>query len=128
MQFGIYLVDNGVLTPDEFVEAVKLFNNGRPQLGAVAVQRRLLSCRQVFSILRSQCDHPDQLFGDVAIKLGFLSPEDVGALILEQSRQSVSFRDILTEHRFLAPEVVEKHYHDYRECLAQTPQQSLAGA
>jgi hypothetical protein len=117
MHFGMYLVDNGVITCEEFYEALKLHMHSRPQLGALAIQTRRLSFRQVFGILRSQCDSPNELFGELAISLGYLTHEDLTQLLAEQATRAKPFAQILVELEILRADQAEQHYNEYRQCL-----------
>ena len=122
MQFGIYLVENGVLTAEDFVEALKLQLCGRPPLGALAIRQRRLSCRQAFAVLKAQVDSPETRFGETAVKLGFLTDEDIAMLLIEQARCGSTFRDVLVEHRFLSSQEVEEHHRAFRQCMAAAQQ------
>lgn len=85
MQFAEYLVDNGTITCEELFESLKLQTHSRPQLGALAIETRRLTCRQVFAILRAQCDQPEALFGELAVRLGYLTDDDLQHLLVEQA-------------------------------------------
>jgi hypothetical protein len=117
MQFAMYLVDNGVISCEEFFEALKLQMSTRPQLGALAIETRRLSFRQVFAILRAQCDEPNTMFGELAVRLGYLSDEDVNSLLAEQAGRAMPLLEVLVENGFLSPEAAERHYADYRQCM-----------
>jgi hypothetical protein len=117
MLFGIYLVENGVISCEEFYEALKLQLRTRPQLGSLAIEKRLLSVRQVFAILRSQCDSTEDLFGRLAVKLGYLAPEALRQLTEEQSRRVRPFSEILVESGILSSDEVERHLSDYRQAM-----------
>lgn len=114
MLFGIYLVENGVISCDEFYETLKLQLRTRPQLGGLAIELRKLTARQVFAILRSQCDTPADLFGELAVKLGFLTAGELGELIHEQSLRLKPFSELLVDAGILPPETVARHVRDYR--------------
>lgn len=117
MQFGMYLVENGVITCEEFYEALKLQLGTRPQLGALAIEKRKLNVRQVFGVLRSQSDSPDEKFGEIALKLGYLSEADLAWLLHEQSVRVRPFSELLVDISVLSADAVEKHYHDYRQAM-----------
>jgi len=119
MQFAMYLVDNGVINCDEFFEAMKLQMKTRPQLGALAMETRKLSCRQVFSILRAQCDEPNTLFGELAMRLGYLSEQELSDLLAEQAVRVKPLIDILAENDILSPEACDFHYAEYRRCMRE---------
>jgi hypothetical protein len=119
MQFAMYLVDNGILSCEEFFEALKLQLHSRPQLGALAIETRRLSFRQVFSILRTQCDEPNSLFGELAVRLGYLTEEDIAQLLAEQAGRAMPLLEVLVENGFLTSELAEQHYAEYRQCMKQ---------
>lgn len=114
MQFGIYLVENGVITCEEFFAALKLQLRSRPTIGGLAIEKRKLNVRQVFSVLRLQCDAPADLFGELAVKAGYLSAEDLSRLIHEQGQRVKPFSDVLVEAGILSVETVERHFGEYR--------------
>ena len=75
MHFGLYLVKNNVIDSDLFVTALEQQLASRPLLGSLAIETHKLSVKQVFQVLRAQFDTPGELFGEIAINLGFLTKE-----------------------------------------------------
>lgn len=129
MQFGMYLVDNGLLSTQAFYKALKLQMKSRPQLGTLAIQTRRLTVKQMFVILQEQCDTPQQMFGEIAVRLGYLTSEDLNQLLEEQSQHMASLRDVLVEHGFLAAHVIDQQYAAYRRSTRQAePELELANA
>jgi hypothetical protein len=117
MQFAMYLVDNGVLSCEEYYEASKLQQHSRPQLGALAIEARRLTVKQVFAVLSLQCDEPNTRFGELAVRLGYLTDDDISHLLAEQERRATPLLDVLVENDFLSAELAEQHYAEYRRCL-----------
>jgi hypothetical protein len=117
MQFGVYLVDNDLITPDDFFEAVKLQLRTRPQLGALAIELHKLNVRQVFSLLRKQCDSPTEMFGDLAIQAGYLKAAEVEELVEEQLRRVRPLRDLLVEMGVFTDREATQHYADFRRSM-----------
>lgn len=129
MQFAMYLVDNGLLSASDFYKALKLQMRSRPQLGSLAIQSRRLTVRQMFLILQEQCDAPHEMFGEIAVRLGFLSADDLGKLLEEQTRHMAPIRDVLVEHRLLPIETVDQQYAAYRRSTRRTePELELANS
>jgi hypothetical protein len=126
MQFGVFLVDNGVITCDEFFEAVKLQLRTRPQLGGLAIERRKLNARQVFSVLREQCDSPVDLFGELAVQLGYLTNDELSELVHEQLLRVRPLSEILVEMDLLTPEARDVHYREFRRTMEQCDESALA--
>jgi len=127
MQFGMYLVDNGVISCEEFFEALKLQLHSRPQLGALAIETRRLTFRQVFAVLRTQCDEPNELFGEIAIRLGYLTDETLAQLLDEQAARAKPLIEVLVDNDFISAELAEEHHAEYRRCL-QLAEPTLATA
>ena len=95
MQFGLYLIKKGVITPHQFVVALDhQFHESRP-LGELAVEAGLISRADVYRVLREQATTPDGRFGDAAIALGLLTVEQIEELILAQERYRRPIADIL---------------------------------
>lgn len=117
MQFAMYLVDNGVITCDEFYEALKLQVKSRPKLGALAIKSRMLTCRQVFQVLEAQCDEPLEFFGELARRMGFITEKDFAHLLGEQEAMTQSLRDVLVQHGFISDAQADWYYNEYRNTL-----------
>jgi hypothetical protein len=125
MQFGVYLVDNDLITSEDFYEAVKLQLRTRPQIGAVAVELKKLNVRQVFAILRRQCDSPTELFGDLAVAAGFLTRADVDGLIEEQLKRVRPLPNLLVEMGALTQDEADRYQADFRRAMQKAEDRSL---
>lgn len=128
MQFGIYLVENGVISRDEFYEALKFQQNSRPQLGALALERRKLTMRQVFTVLRNQGDSPSEYFGELAVKAGFLTAEQLAQLVLEQATRSKPFAEVLVDLGILPRDAVNRYAREYRRSAENQEAPEFAAA
>jgi hypothetical protein len=113
MLFGKYLVERGIINADEFFQAFKAQLASRPQLGTLAVQRRLLTIHQVFEVLEAQCDRPSELFGDLAVQMGFITNDDVARLLREQSDLIKPFKDVIVELEILDRTQVEVYHREF---------------
>ncbi len=125
MQFGIFLVENGVITCEEFFETLKLQLRTRPQLGALAIELRMLTARQVFHVLRSQCDAPGDIFGELAVNLGCLNPAQLGQLVHEQTVRTRPFCEFLVASGILPVDAVSTHLRDYRRTMENVENPTL---
>lgn len=91
---GIHLVRRGLISADQFVDALERGFAQRPPLGEVAMRLGKLTMRQVFSVLAEQSDR-HQPFGRIAVELGFLSEGDLGELLLKQADSTPDVVDML---------------------------------
>ena len=94
--FGKYLVKKGILTEEEFREAIQKHLSIRAQIGTIAVAEGLLTEAQVEEIHRQQKQF-DKLFGDIAIDKGYLSKEQVEELLHKQGNPYLQFLEVLLE-------------------------------
>jgi hypothetical protein len=119
MLFGKYLVEREIINADEFYQAFKAQLASRPQLGTLAVQRRRLTMHQVFAVLEAQCDRPSELFGDLAIQLGFISSDDVAQLLREQSDLMKPFKDVLIDLEILDRTQADIYHQEFTAAVRQ---------
>ena len=114
MNFGVYLVRTGRLTSDEFLTLLETQIASRPKLGTLAIETGRLSVRQVFQILRRQCEQPGLKFGEAAVEMGFLNEDQLAALVYRQSIRAMPFGEIIALHGYSDPEQVEQWMDEYR--------------
>ena len=96
MWFAFDLIDEGRISPTDFVAALRQQMRCRPPLGQLAVVRGLMTMDQVFRVLARQSE-TNEPFGELAIELGFLNREDLCGLILSQLDSVPPLEDILVE-------------------------------
>jgi len=117
MQFGIYLVRRGLISPEQFVDAVEQQLQYRVPIGELAVEACYISMKQVFQILGIQ-SATRQKFGAIAVELGYLTPSQVGELLAIQDSRDVPFGEVLVGMGALSRECLEAELQRYRESFA----------
>jgi len=113
MKFGLYLVEHGMITTDQFVKALEVQLTSRPLIGALAIETGKLSVKQVFSILRTQADMPHEMFGELAIQAGFLTKDDLDGLLYQQSVRGTPMPQILGELEFAEASDLEEQLAEF---------------
>ena len=83
--FAAQLYQRGVVSADEFAEAVSRQIADRPPLGSVAIARGKLSKSEVADICAAQVNAGHKRFGEVAVEMGLLTDDDVDELLAVQS-------------------------------------------
>jgi hypothetical protein len=116
MQFGIYLVRHGVITSDQFVDALDRQLHGRVPIGELAIKRGYLTMHQVFDILDRQAED-GRLFGQIAVDAGYLTESVLNDLLHEQAEYVPSFRIVLAEMRILPDDVIQRQWREYSDTL-----------
>ena len=96
MHVGVNLVRQGVIQSNDFVDVLEQQLKARPEIGALAIETRRLTERQVFQIMGEQVD-ADAPFGQLAIKLSMLNERDVAELLALQQQRTRPLEDVLVE-------------------------------
>jgi hypothetical protein len=116
MQFGIYLVRHGVITSDQFVDALERRLHGRVPIGELATKRGYLSMHQVFDVLARQAED-GRLFGQIAVDAGYLTESTLNELLHEQAEYVPSLRSVLADMKILADDVIQRQWKAYSDML-----------
>jgi hypothetical protein len=85
LNFGLYLVEQGVISCDQFCGLVKVQQMALPTPASVAIRSNLLTVRQVGQVLSLMELNPGRTFFEAARSLGLLGND--GQKRLEQAQQ-----------------------------------------
>lgn len=107
MDLELSLVRSGVISAEDYVEAVTRRDEERPPLGQLAIEEGVLRPRQVLELLRLQHGSPSRRFGEVAIEQGYLRTEQVATLLMHQQERQRPVIDHLVELGRLSIEQAE---------------------
>lgn len=94
--FGKYLVKKGMLTEEEYRDAIQKHLSIRVPIGTIAIAEGLLTEAQVGEIHRQQKQF-DKLFGDIAVEKGYLTKEQVEALLCKQGNPYLQYLEVLLD-------------------------------
>lgn len=97
MKPELELVRTGVITPQQYVEAIQRQTEETTPLGQIAIEAGLMTAREVFEVLHRQRTDGRRRFGDLAIELGYLDRGQVALLLLEQLERRRSVMSHLQE-------------------------------
>lgn len=94
--FGNYLLDQKVITPEDYQEVIEKQLSVRVKLGTIAVAEGLLTEEQVEALNKLQMQ-VDRRFGDLAVERGLLTGEQVQQLLKKQGNPYMQFLQVLLE-------------------------------
>ncbi|MBO6108474.1 MAG: hypothetical protein J6P16_03610 [Eubacterium sp.] len=95
--FGNYLVENRIITAEQFSSCMSYIKANRVKLGLIAESEGLLTSSQVMELNYLQVQS-DERFGDLAVKKGYLTESDVNYLLGLQSNPYLLFVQALDEN------------------------------
>ena len=94
--FGKYLVNKGMLTEEEYRDAIQKHLSVRVPIGTIAVAEGILTEKQTEEIHRLQKQF-DRKFGDIAIEKGYLTETQVEELLKKQGSPYLQFLEVLLD-------------------------------
>jgi hypothetical protein len=86
------------------------------RIGQLAIEERLMSARDVFHVLHFQRRRPEpwERFGEIAIKMGLITQDELQSLLLLQMDRKLSLREVLVRQGVLTPLEMERHLAAFR--------------
>lgn len=102
---GNYMLEKGLLTKQQLVQAYKVQENNRAKLGVIAVSERLMTIAQAEQVNALQASM-DMKFGDIAIEKGYLTQNQLGRLLELQGNDYLAFVQALVDENILTMEQV----------------------
>lgn len=94
--FGGFLLNKGVVTTDQLIDAMKRESSAHIQLGTLAMHAALMSAEQIEDVRIAQT-HTDKRFGEICIEKGYLTEEQVNELLAFQYPKYLLLGQILEE-------------------------------
>lgn len=114
MHFGLYLHRKGVITADELVAALEVQTRRMVRIGQIALEECVLSARDIFDILQVQHRMPHERFGELAIKMGLMTGQDLMRLLMIQADRKLPVAEILVRQGVLTKEHVDEQLDAFR--------------
>jgi hypothetical protein len=99
--FAGFLLDKGVLSPKTLLEILALHDTAKVNLGTLAVNAGLISEEDAEKVHIEQT-HGNRRFGDIALDMGFLTPQQIDELITMQPSPYHIFGYLLYEQEVLS--------------------------
>lgn len=112
--FGQYLLEKGVLSREQLLEALARQRNKVEKIGELAVKRGYLKQEDVEKIHKEQ-QHTDLFFGQLAVKMGLLTEAQVYELLNIQRSNHVFLGEVIAELGYLSKSAVEEELKKFKE-------------
>jgi hypothetical protein len=119
MNFGLYLKNKGVISAEQLVAALEAQCNTLAPIGQLALEESMLSARDIFAILRAQCESPQLRFGELASEMGLLSHDQLLRLLMIQEERKRPLAEILIRQGILSVEQLAAEMAAFRHDRAR---------
>ena len=113
LKFGIYLVEQRLISPEQFCGLVKIQQEALATLATMAIRKNMLTIKQVAIVLDQQELTPAKSFVQIAVEMDFLDREDAKQLLHDQQSSAPTIRKLAQECGLLTERqcnVLFQHY------------------
>lgn len=115
LKFGIYLVEQRIISPEQFCGLVKVQQEATRTIASIAIRKNVLTINQVAKILDLQDEIPSQSFLQQAIANDFLETADANELSRQQEISSPRIRDLTVECGLLSARQSAVLFHHFEK-------------
>jgi hypothetical protein len=115
-RFGKYLVDNGLITTVDVINARLLQRRNNRMIGELAKLKGWLTDDHIFRILIIQ-EETCEKFGEIAIKEKYLTEEQIDLLLREQSDSYMFFGEALVKTGVISDQEVKDQLREYNRSI-----------
>ena len=115
LKFGIYLVEQRIVSPEQFCGLVKIQQESTRSLASLAIAHNYLTMKQVSRII-DEVDGNDSQFVEMAVSRGMMDRTDAAHLVRLQERSGDPIRSLAVECGLLTArqcEVLFNHFNRY---------------
>ena len=110
---GHYLVQNDLITAEQFSSCMDYIRQNRVKLGLIAETEGLLTHAQANELNQLQMQ-TDKRFGDLAVEKGYLTETDVKYLLGRQGNPYLIFVQALEENNFLTRDEINDAIENFK--------------
>ncbi len=111
--FGHYLLNKGVVTPEQLQAALEAMANTRVRMGSLAIDAGMMTADQVDAVHAEQ-RHVDKRFGNIAVEMGFITSDQVCELLAKQQTANIVLGQALIDGGSLTHAQFQEALSDYK--------------
>lgn len=123
--FGQYLLNRGLVTPEQLYQALVAQQEAHVKLGVLAISSGVLTPEQAEEIHQEQT-RQDKRFGEIAVEKGYLTQEQLDKLLATQKKGHLLLGQALIDAKILNLGQLGNALKDYQEEYSLTDEQFTA--
>ena len=117
--FGNYLLNEGLVTPEQLVDGLQEKKNTRMKLGVLAINAGYMTASQVERVHEYQ-KRMDKRIGDCAVELGYMTEDQVMELLHSQPLGYLLLGQALVDKGYMTNSQFEETINSYKEKYSLT--------
>ncbi len=119
LKFGLYLVEQGIMTCDQFCGLVKIQQESNSSLSTLAIQRNFMTIKQVATVLEQREIKPHASFIDIALENDFIEQADAKQLLELEQINRPTLRQIIANVGLMTERQVNTLFAHYEKMLVR---------
>lgn len=119
LKFGLYLVEQGIITCDQFCGLVKIQQESNSSLGTLSIQKNIMTIKQVATVLEQQEVKPDATFIDIALENDFIEKADAKQLLELEQLNRPTIRQIIAKVGLMTERQVNALFSHFEKMAAR---------
>ena len=97
LKFGIYLVEQRIISPEQFCGLVKIQQDALMSLATIALRKNILTIKQVASVLDTAEANPEKSFITIAMEQDLVDRTDADQMLHHQQMHCPTMRKLVVE-------------------------------
>ena len=124
LNFGIYLVEQRIISPEQFCGLVKIQQEATMSLPTIAIRKNLMTIKQVSRVLDIMETAPEDSFIQVALAEQLIDGPDADLMLHAQQMSCPAIRELVVECGLLTQRQSEVLFlHFEKQCWLKSQQQ-----
>lgn len=128
LKFGIYLVEQRIITPEQFCGLIKIQQESARALPTIALRKNLMTIRQVADVIDVISNEPHREFQIVATEMGYLHSKEADYLLQVQQNTAETIRSLAVECGLLTERQAAVLFLHFQKTSIKQPQRPAAPA
>ena len=121
MFFGKYLVENGVVTPEQLVEAITIQMESLPSIIRIVRKKNMLDCNEIVDLVEKSIDERKNIT-ELIVEKSIFAKDEVDGLLNERSKGGMGLCEILVREGLASSIMVSNYVKKYLEGQENPPQ------
>ena len=119
LKFGIYLVEQRIISAEQFCGLVKIQQDALATMATMAIRKNMLTIKQVANVLDQQELTPAKPFVQIAVEMDYLERQDARQLMHEQQNSAPTIRKLVQECGLLTKQQCDVLFQHYQRVGAR---------
>ena len=125
MFFGKYLIENGVVTPEQLVDAIIIQMESLPSIIRMAKKRNVLDCQKIIDLVEKSIGEKRNM-AELMVEKSIMGVETVNSLLNERRQEGRGLCEILVREGYVSSMIVSEYAKKYLNYQNDTKKMVIA--